>query len=296
MTNDRARALAEQIENSVNALATETDAVRKSDVFRQWLNAMASFSSYSFNNQMLIAFQRPSASRVAGFRAWQKLGRHVVKGAKGIAILAPCAYRKKTEPDNEDSPSVKRLTGFKTAWVFAQEDTEGESLPTLTYAAPDGGEDLLSRLEWTTGEELGICLNYEEIIEHGVDGYSSGARIVVRTSLSPAAKCAVIVHEAAHELLHQGDKRVEAKAKTRSQRELEAEATAYVVMRHFGIEHVASNYLATYNVDGEQLKDSLETISSAAKRLIVAIEGNNTNTEATEMVASSEQEAYLAPA
>jgi antirestriction protein ArdC len=96
---------------------------------------------------------------------------------------------------------------------------------------------------------------------------------VIRQSLSTSAKCGVVIHEAAHELIHQGDNRAEAKKKTRSQRELEAEATAYVVMRHFGIEHVASNYLATYNVDGEQLRSSLETISGAAKRLIAAIEG-----------------------
>ena len=95
-------------------------------------------------------------------------------------------------------------------------------------------------------------------------------------------------HELCHEDLHQGNNRAEANTKTRSQRELEAEATAYVVMRHFGIEHVASNYLATYNVAGEQLLDSLETISGAAKRLITAIEGTKTNAEATATVASPE--------
>ena len=216
--------------------------------------------------------QRPSATRVAGFRAWLKLGRHVVKGAKGIAILAPCVYRKKTDPDNDDSHTVKRLSGFKTAWVFALEDTAGEPLPTVTYAAADGGDELLARLEWTTEQELGISLDYEEILEHGVDGYSSGGRIVVRTSLSPTAKAGVLLHELAHEKLHQGDKRAEAKTKSRRQREFEAEATAYVVMRHFGIEHVASNYLATYNIDGEQLKQSLETISATAKFLIGAID------------------------
>jgi antirestriction protein ArdC len=88
-----------------------------------------------------------------------------------------------------------------------------------------------------------------------------------------------VIHQAAHELIHQGDNRAEAKKRTRSQRELEAESTAYVVMRHFGIEHVASNYLATYNVDGEQLRSSLETISGAAKRLIAAIEGVNAEPE-----------------
>ena len=290
MTTDKARALAEQIESSVNALAQETDAVRKSQTFLNWLNAMAQFHSYSLNNQILILLQRPSASRVAGFQAWRKMGRHVVKGAKGIAILAPCVYGQRADPENEDSPTVKRLSGFKVVWVFAQEDTDGEPLPTLTYAAAAGGEELLPRLE-AAALTLSIQLDYEEIPEQGVQGYSTGGRIVVRQSLSTAAKCAVIVHEGAHEILHWGDKRSEAKAKTRSQRELEAEATAYVVMRHFGIEHVASNYLATYNVDGEQLRDSLETISGAAKQLIAAIEGDSQQTEtATDLVASLERE------
>ena len=84
-------------------------------------------------------------------------------------------------------------------------------------------------------------------------------------------------------MLHRGEDR---KTISKRQRELEAEATAYVVMRRFGIEHVASNYLATYNVDGEQLRESLETISNAAKRLIAVIEGDQQNTEAAETVAS----------
>jgi len=84
-------------------------------------------------------------------------------------------------------------------------------------------------------------------------------------------------------LLHRGEDR---KTISKRQRELEAEATAYVVMRHFEIEHVASNYLATYNVDGEQLRESLETISDAAKRLIAVIEGYQQNPEAAETVAS----------
>jgi hypothetical protein len=97
MTTDKARSLAEEIEASVNRLATETDEARQSELFENWHNAMAQFSNYSWNNQLLIAFQRPAASsgQVAGFDAWRKLGRHVKKGAKGIAILAPCVYRKK---------------------------------------------------------------------------------------------------------------------------------------------------------------------------------------------------------
>src|ERR1700728_273801 len=104
MTTDKARSLTDQIEASVNQLATETDAARQSELFKTWLNAMAAFSSYSWNNQLLIACQRPAAStgHVAGYHAWRKLGRHVKKGAKGIAILAPCVYRKKADDTKED--------------------------------------------------------------------------------------------------------------------------------------------------------------------------------------------------
>jgi antirestriction protein ArdC len=281
MTTDKARALTEQIESSVNALAQETDAVRKSETFLNWLNAMAQFHSYSFNNQWLIAMQCPTASRVAGFQTWKKLGRNVKKGAKGIAILAPCLYRRKADPENEDSPTVQKLGGFKVAYVFDLASTEGEPLPALQYAAAEGGEELLPHLEAAV-EKLSVQLKYEEIVEPGVQGYSTGGTIVIRQTLTTPAKCATIIHEACHEILHQGDRRSEAKAKSRSQCELEAEATAYVVMRHFGIEHVASNYLATYNVDGDQLRDSLETISGAAKQLIAAIKGD--------MVASLERE------
>jgi hypothetical protein len=200
MTTDKARSLTEQIEASVNQLATETDEARQGELFQTWLNAMAQFSHYSWNNQLLIACQRPAASsgQVAGFNAWRKLGRHVKKGAKGIAILAPCVYRKKADDTKEDSPTVKRLSGFKTAYVFCESDTEGEPLPTLTYGAESGGEELLSRLEWVTEEDLNIILDYEEIKEDGVEGYSAGGRIVIRTSLSPTAKAGVVVHELAH--------------------------------------------------------------------------------------------------
>jgi N-terminal domain of anti-restriction factor ArdC len=178
MANDKARALTEQIESSVNALAAETDGVRKSETFLCWLNAMAKFSSYSFNNQILISLQRPSACRVAGFQTWKKLGRHVKKGAKGIAILAPCVYRKKVEADDADSLTVKQLGGFKTCWVFAQEDTEGEPIPTLTTGAAGGGEEPLPRLE-AAAPKLNVVLDYEEITQHGVEGCSTGGRIVI---------------------------------------------------------------------------------------------------------------------
>ncbi len=185
----------------------------KANSSKHWLNAMAQPSAhYSWNNQLLIAFQRPAASsgQVAGFNAWRKLGRHVKKGAKGIAILAPCVYRKKADDTKEDSPTVKRLSGFKTAYVFCESDTEGEPLPTLTYGAESGGEELLSPPRMDHRRRSQHLLDYEEIKEHGVEGYSAGGRIVIRTSLSPTAKAGVVVHELAHELLHKRDKQPDA--------------------------------------------------------------------------------------
>lgn len=278
MTTDKARELTAQIENTVNALAEETDAARKSETFLRWLTTMAQFHNYSWNNQLLIALQRPSATRVAGFHSWKKLGRNVKKGEKGIAILAPCLYRRTVE--EEDEPiTVKRLSGFRAVFVFDIDQTDGERLPSLVTSASEGGEDLLPLLEIATAK-LSISLSYEEPNEPGLQGYSMGGRIVVRKSLSNAAKCAVLVHEVAHELLHQNDNRPEALKKSRAQRELEAEATAYVVMHHFGIQHVAALYLATYAVSGEQLRSALETISTTVKTILEAVESKPSDEKA----------------
>jgi len=140
--------------------------------------------------------QCPGASKVAGFQTWKKLGRNVKKGAKGIAILAPCLYRRKSDPENEDSPTVQKLGGFKVAYVFDYSATEGEPLPALQYAAAAGGEDLLPKLEAAAGK-LAVQLEYLEIPEPGVQGYSTGGTIVIRQSLSTASTCAVIAHELA---------------------------------------------------------------------------------------------------
>lgn len=277
MTQDKVRELAAQIEHTVNALAQETDAARKSEDFLRWLTTMAQFHNYSWNNQLLIALQRPSATRVAGFQAWKKLGRNVKKGERGIAILAPCVYRSTVEQDAEKI-TTQRLAGFRTVFVFDVDQTEGQDLPALIMSAAEGGDSLLPLLE-AAAAKLNIVLQYEEPHEPGLQGYSEGGRIVVRKSLSPAAKCAVITHELAHELLHQNEHKLEARQKTRAQRELEAEATAYVVMQHYGIQHVAAFYLASYAVNGNQLRSALETISGTVKRIISAVEGSTSGSE-----------------
>jgi len=123
-------------------------------------------------------------------------GRNVKRGEKGIAILAPCLYRRTVEEENE-TIIVKRLSGFRTVFVFDIDQTDGERLPSLVTSASEGGEDLLPLLEIATAK-LSISLSYEEPNQPGLQGYSVGGRIVVRKSLSDAAKCAVLVHEVAH--------------------------------------------------------------------------------------------------
>ena len=113
------------------------------------------------------------------------------KGEKGIAILAPCMYRRTVEEDNE-TVTVKRLSGFRTVFVFDVDQTDGETLPFLVTSASEGGQGLRPLLEIATAK-LNISLSYEEPNEPGLRGYSVGGRIVVWKSLSDAARCAVLV-------------------------------------------------------------------------------------------------------
>ena len=69
-----------------------------------YLSAMGKFHNYSFGNILEIARQKRDATRVAGLYAWNQLGRKVMKGQKGIRILAPVirVRRKKDEEAKKD--------------------------------------------------------------------------------------------------------------------------------------------------------------------------------------------------
>jgi antirestriction protein ArdC len=289
MTTDKARELAQQIETSVNALAAETDAARRSDIFRGWLNAMAQFHNYSWNNQLLISLQCPTATRVAGFHTWRKMNRFVRKGEKGITILAPCIYRPKRREETQETEiegqaqAVGTLCGFRAATVFDIASTDGEPLCSLPWSVKDDCAQLLPSAERAC-RELGIELEYKTITD-GAEGYSLGGRIQISEALSSSDRVAVIIHELGHELAHK-DAEVR-KTTTRQQRELEAESTAYVVLSHFGIQHGSPFYLATYDVTPEMLAQSLATISAAARRIIELIEtANQAEVDSPELVVS----------
>ena len=280
MTTNKARELTQQIETSVNALAAETDAARRSDIFRGWLNAMAQFHNYSWNNQLLISMQCPTATRVAGFHTWRKMNRFVRKGERGITILAPCIYKPKTREQQDEeieqqTHAIGTLRGFRAATVFDIAATDGEPIPSLPWKVKGDCAELLPNAEQACRELL-IELEYKTITD-GAEGLSLGGKIQINQTLNDSDRVAVIIHELAHEILHkQAEIR---KNTTRQQRELEAESTAFVVLSHFGIQHGSPFYLATYDVTPEMLTDSLATISGAAKRIIDLIERDATGAE-----------------
>jgi hypothetical protein len=161
----------ERLEQAVTALA-------RSDGWRAWIRTRATFRRYSLHNTILIAMQRPEATRVAGYRAWQRLGRQVRKGEKGIAILAPMVRKEKDE-DGNDTGEVR--TFFRAVWVFDVAQTAGDPLPELPREPITGASHagLLPRLEAYAGR-LGFAVTYQEA-GAGALGYCDRAarRIVV---------------------------------------------------------------------------------------------------------------------
>lgn len=233
---------------------------------------MSRFYTYSFGNQLLIAAQCPTASRVAGYGKWLEMKRQVRKGEKAIYILAPIISKGK-EQTTEDGES-RRLRGFRAATVFDIAQTDGEELPKPpSIDATEGGDDLLPKVE-TAIRNAGIALVYK-VITCGAQGLSKGGTIEIDQRQGIAAKCGSLVHEFAHELLHREDR-----SQGKQQRELEAEAVAYAVLTHYDLHPGSRFYLASYGITGEMLTASMQTIAKTARQIIEKIEAKGEGKEA----------------
>jgi hypothetical protein len=251
----------------------------RSETLIRYLETMSRFHNYSFGNCMLIAWQRPDASHVAGFHRWKELGRFVKKGEKGIMILAPMVKHRKAEPDvepDDESPVI----GFRAVYVFDVSQTEGEELPEFSRVNGDPGETL-AKLE-SLVRRRGIELAYEEHLG-GADGLSKGGKIVLRDGLPPAEQFSVLAHEFAHELLHRAERRKET---TRKVRELEAEAVAFVVSKAAGLEGLgrSADYIQLYSGDKELLMQSLDYIQKTASFILSALDGSEAGPELAQVV------------
>ena len=277
MNNEKTQAVLDGIEASIARLADETDAYRQSEQWKNVLRTMSHFHTYSFVNQMAILRQRPNACRVAGFNTWKTLGRHVVKGAKGIAILAPVLVKPKRKKEGIQTKDLcettedKRSLFFRVVYVFDYADTEGTGLPgfSLNEVSEDYG---MFPLAQAAVEALGIRVILKPITDPGMSGYSEGKCITVKETLPAGEKTATLIHEAAHSLLHCADQKDIGDALGKKLREVEAESVAYAVMQYLGIESTADEYLTLYGVSGKTIKASLGRIRSAVSTLIDAIE------------------------
>ena len=217
--DDAKQLVSEGLEQLNQALASG-----RSETLTRYLAVMGRFHRYSFGNVMLILMQRENATHVAGFHKWQELGRYVRKGEKGIAIFAPCRYRRRVEDSNGDEEEVQAIRGFTVVHVWDVSQTEGEDLPEFAQIHGEAGENL-ARIEQVI-RQAGVELEYGSL-PLGTDGLCSPKKITIRRDLSDAEKFAVLVHEHGHFLLHQQNGRKHECSKT--VRETEAEAVAFVV-------------------------------------------------------------------
>jgi antirestriction protein ArdC len=263
MHADDAHALAEQY------FVTLVDGLEagRSDALVRYLETASRFHLYSFRNQCLIAAQCPTATRVAGFHAWRKLGRWVRRGETGIAILAPITRRRAEVADNNDATDADRprVLGFRSAYVWDIAQTDGEALATLSHdTTGDPGAHLVALEQMIAA--AGVQLTRAADLG-GAHGYSRPGQITILDSLTPADTAAVLVHEFAHELLHQrgGDRPA-----SKTVRETEAEAVAFIVCTAIGVRPSvdATDYIPLYDGNADTLRQSLHRIQATAQTIL----------------------------
>ncbi len=269
-----------------------------SDRYKEYLRVMSKFHNYSFNNTLLIAMQKPDASLVAGFQSWKNnFKRNVVKGEKGIKILAPSPFKIKQEMEKIDPATQKPVIGadgkpvkeekeitipaFKVVSVFDVSQTEGKELPDIAVDMLTGDvecfKDVFAALEKTSPVPIGF-----EKIEGNSHGYYhlEEKRIAIDEGMSELQTIKTAIHEIAHAKLHDIDpnapKEERADRPDRRTREVQAESVAYAVCQHYGLDtsDYSFGYVAGWSSGREldELKSSLETIRSTAAEIINSID------------------------
>ena len=256
-----------------------------------YLTAMGRFHNYSFGNILEIARQKPDATRVAGLYAWNQLGRKVSKGQKGIRILAPMIgtrKKKDTEATSKDPAVMNKpmLVGFRAVYVFDVSQTEGAELPAFTERTKGEVGEFRERLiDFTIAQ--GIQLEFKDSIAPAL-GMSYGGRIAILPGQEPAEEFSTLVHELAHEMLHKAERRT---ATTKTVRETEAEAIAFVVSQTIGLDagRASADYIHLYHGNAALLTESLEVIQRTAALILSAIETEQVAAEQTEATPATER-------
>lgn len=254
------------VKQKIQELEANIQAFKTSQEFLQFLKAMSKFYHYSFYNQMLILSQKPDATRVAGFVTWKKLGRYVKRGEKGIVILVPIKGVREKEQEGDEQVEEEYLW-FRSASVFDISQTEGKPLPEIVLDVENKG-DAFYHACCELAKQYGITVKSVSGLK--AYGVSTGGEVLLRDDNNKTSMATTLVHEIAHELLHQ---KKEGKPKLdKETKELEAETVAFIVCTHFGIDIPSHQYLATWQ-ENHQVMDSLRQISECSQELIEALEG-----------------------
>jgi len=256
-----------KIDQWMQRLADETDQAAQSAELTRYLTTLARFYTYSAHNCALIAMQRPDAVRVAGYRAWQAMGRQVTKGAKGIAILCPAPIKGKTDAGDDAVIALR----FRTGYVFDQVDTEGADLPALTIHAVEGERyTALLRQLIEIAERGGLRVTFKDRLVWDANGVSYGdGRIELKQGNPAGNLCKTLCHEIAHERMHRAEER---RTFSTQQVECQAESVAYCLCAALSIPCPNSpTYLALYKVSRATLAANLDAIRVGVATLMEEI-------------------------
>ncbi len=288
---------AQQVREITDKLEQGIKELFESEKFKEYLTTMSKFYNYSFNNTLLIAMQKPDATLIAGYTSWQRnFDRHVMKGEKGIKILAPAPYKAQEEREKIDPATQKPVLdadgkpvtetvevmrpAFKVVSVFDVSQTDGKELPDIAVDELTGSVENYAAFFEALKQESPVPISFEDI-PGGAKGYFSHVenRIAIQEGMSEIQTVKTAIHEIAHAKLHAispDEKVAPEERKDRHTKEVEAESVAYTVCQRYGIEtsDYSFGYIAGWSSDKDtkELKGSLETIRSTAAEMIESID------------------------
>ena len=300
---------AQQVREITDKLEQGIKELFESERFKEYLRTMSKFYNYSFNNTLLIAMQKPEATYVAGYTSWQRnFDRQVMKGEKGIKILAPAPYKAQEEREKIDPATQKPVIGadgkavtetvevlrpaFKVVSVFDVSQTDGKELPDIIVDELKGTVENYEAFFDALRQESPVPISFEDI-PGGAKGFFSPveSRIAIQEGMSEIQTVKTAIHEIAHAKLHAvkpDEKAAPEDKKDRHTKEVEAESVAYTVCQRYGIEtsDYSFGYIAGWSSGKEtkELKSSLDTIRKTAAEMIEGIDA-----KLKELVASREQ-------
>ena len=288
---------AQQVREITDKLEQGIKELFESERFKEYLRTMSKFYNYSFNNTLLIAMQKPEATYVAGYTSWQRnFDRQVMKGEKGIKILAPAPYKTQEEREKIDPVTQKPVIGadgnavtetvevlrpaFKVVSVFDVSQTDGKELPDIIVDELKGTVENYEAFFDALKQESPVPISFEDI-PGGAKGFFSPveSRIAIQEGMSEIQTVKTAIHEIAHAKLHAfkpDEKAAPEDKKDRHTKEVEAESVAYTVCQRYGIEtsDYSFGYIAGWSSGKEtkELKSSLDTIRKTAAEMIEGID------------------------